>query len=58
MKVLVIVVIYNGVKWLDKCLGSVMKSLIPLDVFIVDNDSSDGTLDYIKGHYPEVIMTI
>ena len=47
-RVLVIVVTYNGLKWLDRCLGSVANA----DVFVVDNDSTDGSADYIQGHFP------
>ena len=49
-RVLVIVVTYNGMKWLDRCLGSVEGA----DVFVVDNDSTDGSADYIQGHFPQV----
>lgn len=47
-KVLVIVVTYNGMKWLDRCLGSVCGE----DLFVVDNDSTDGSADYVQGHFP------
>ena len=46
-KVLVIVVSYNGMKWLDRCLGSVCGE----DLFVVDNDSTDGSADYVEGHF-------
>ncbi|MBR5403537.1 MAG: glycosyltransferase family 2 protein [Bacteroidales bacterium] len=57
-KVLVIVVTYNGMKWLDRCLGSVAgdglsESAMTVDVFVVDNDSTDGSADYIQGHFPQ-----
>lgn len=58
-RVLVIVVTYNGMKWLDRCLGSVAgdglsESAMTVDVFVVDNDSTDGSADYIQGHFPQV----
>ena len=49
-RVLVIVVTYNGMKWLDRCLGSVEGA----HIFVVDNDSTDGSADYIHGHFPQV----
>lgn len=52
-KILVIIVTYNAMKWLDKCLGSLKASVVPIDVFIVDNGSSDGTQSYISSNYPE-----
>lgn len=46
----IIIVTYNGMQWLSKCL----KSTIPYPVIIVDNDSSDGTVEFIKKSYPKV----
>lgn len=47
-KVLVIVVTYNAMQWVDRCLNSIFSSSIPLDVYVVDNGSIDGSQDYIK----------
>jgi len=55
-KVLVIVVIYNGMRWLERCLGSVMPCQtghLQTDVFAVDNDSTDGSADYVASHFPQ-----
>lgn len=54
--ILVIVVTYNGMKWIDRCLGSVYGHLLPVDIMVIDNASSDGTADYIKENYPSVIV--
>lgn len=54
MKVLVIIVTYNGMKWLGKCLDSLRTSTVSLDVYIVDNGSTDGTQEFICDNYPEV----
>ena len=48
-KVLVIVVAYNGLRWLERCLGSVRGE----DVYVVDNDSTDGSADWIQEHFPQ-----
>ena len=53
-KILVIVVTYNGMKWVDRCLGSLSKSKIPVDVIVIDNGSTDGTPDYIAEYFPEM----
>ncbi|MFB9054547.1 glycosyltransferase family 2 protein [Formosa undariae] len=53
-KILTIIVTYNGNKWVDKCFSSLRKSSIPLDVLVVDNGSTDGTIDNLKTNYPEV----
>lgn len=47
-KVLVIVVTYNGMQWIDRCLQSLESSREPLDVFVVDNGSTDGTVPKIR----------
>lgn len=49
--VLVIVVTYNAMKWIDKCLGGIYRSSIPADIFIVDNNSSDETVNHIKKNH-------
>lgn len=48
MKVLVVVVTYNAMKWARKCFDSVVHSTIKLDLFIVDNGSTDETRSWIK----------
>jgi len=47
-KVLVVIITYNGMQWIERCLGSVLNSSIDVDAFIVDNGSTDGTQEYIK----------
>ncbi len=52
--ILVIVVTYNSLKWIDKCFGSLRESHIQADILAVDNGSTDGTVPYLKANYPEV----
>lgn len=51
MKVLVIIVTYNAMRWIDKCLTSLLKSSIPVDCIVIDNKSSDNTVETIKCNY-------
>jgi len=53
MKILVVIVTYNGLRWLDRCLGSVRASEMPADLYVWDNDSTDGSADFVQGHFPE-----
>ena len=53
MKILVIVVTYNGMKWLERCLGSVRASEAPADLYVWDNDSTDGSADFVQSRFPE-----
>jgi Predicted glycosyltransferases len=57
MRILVIVVTYNGLKWLDRCLGSVRASEVPADLYVWDNDSADGSADFVAAHFPEAKLT-
>ncbi len=52
-RILVIVVTYNAMEWVERCLGSLRGSSLPPDVLVVDNGSSDGTQDYIRRLFPE-----
>lgn len=56
-EILTIVVTYNGMKWVERCLGSVRASAVPSDVMVIDNASDDGTPDWIREHFPEVIVS-
>ena len=54
--VFVIIVTYNGENWVDFCLGSLKNSLFPLTTVVIDNNSTDNTVNKIKNEYPEVIV--
>lgn len=54
MKVLVIIVAYNFERWIDHCLGSLRASVARPDVLVVDNASTDGTVNAIENGYPDV----
>ena len=53
-KVYAIVVVYNGTSWLEKCIASLRGSTIPLHIIAIDNNSSDGSADYLERHFPEI----
>lgn len=54
MKIIVIVVTYNGMKWYKNCFDSIRNSSIHADTIVIDNNSSDGTVQFIKDNYPEI----
>lgn len=54
--VLTIIVTYNGIKWLDKTIGSLISSSIMSDILVVDNNSTDETVSYIKTQFPTIIL--
>lgn len=51
-----IIVTYNGMTWIDSCLGSLRASGHPVHVVVIDNASADGTVDYIRKNFPEVLV--
>lgn len=56
MKTSVIIVTYNGMKWIDECLSNLINSSIPLTLIVVDNCSNDETVNHIKKNYKEIIL--
>lgn len=58
MKLSVIIVNYNVRYFLEQCLYSVQKAIrdIPSEVFVVDNNSVDGSCAMVKEKFPEVIL--
>ena len=56
MKLSVVIVNYNVRLLLEECIKSVEKALdgIEGDIFVVDNNSSDGSVEYIQERFPKV----
>lgn len=55
-KVFVIIVTYNGKQWYDRCFSSLQQSEIPLHVIVVDNASTDDSVEYITAKFPEIYL--
>ena len=53
-KVFAIIVTYHGKQWYDRCFTSLRESTIPVQTVVVDNASNDGSVEYIREHYPEI----
>ena len=53
-KLFVIIVTYKGKQWYDRCFTSLRESTLPVQTIVVDNASNDGSVEYIKEHYPEI----
>ncbi|MBL7950153.1 MAG: glycosyltransferase [Flavobacteriales bacterium] len=56
MKLSVIIVNYNVRAYLEQCLRTVQEALKGLDgdVFVVDNQSTDGSVEMVRDKFPEV----
>jgi len=55
----IIIVSYNVRDLLESCLHSVYSSLagISHEIFVVDNNSDDGTVEMLRQRFPEVLLT-
>ena len=52
-KVSVIIVNYNGKKFLEKCLESLCKvNYENFEIIVVDNNSTDGSVELVTKTYP------
>ena len=51
---LVIIVTYNAMRWANRCFNNLRLSNYPVDVFVVDNGSEDGTQEFITNNFPDV----
>lgn len=49
-RLLVIIVTYNAMRWIERCFASLAASTLASDVFVVDNGSTDGTLEWLQEH--------
>ncbi len=58
MKLSIIILSFNTKALLDRCLGSVCASLknssIKYEIIVIDNNSTDGSVELIKKKYPQV----
>jgi len=53
----IIIVNWNGMRFLEKCLSSVNGQTYRLfEVIFVDNGSEDGSLEFVRSNFPETII--
>ena len=58
VKLSIIIVNYNVKHFIEQCLFSVFKAAeaLPFEIFVVDNNSVDGSTTLIKEKFPQVIL--
>ena len=56
MRIYVIIVTYNGMKWIEECLKTIISSNIPVEIIVIDNNSSDFTVEFIRQNFGDVIL--
>ena len=49
-----VIVTYNAMPWVDRCLESALNGTKSAEIVVVDNVSKDNTVEYIKANYPQV----
>jgi len=55
----IIIVTHNGKLFLDECLESLKNLEYPkekLEIIIVDNASTDGTIEYLSSNFPDILL--
>ncbi len=51
----ILILNYNGLQWLPRCLSSIKRTEYPhMTVYMVDNGSTDNSVDYVQTNFPEV----
>lgn len=48
-RVTFLMAVHNGMPYLPEAMESMLKQTVPCDILVVDDASSDGTADYLKG---------
>jgi GT2 family glycosyltransferase len=58
VRISVIIVSYNVRFFLEQCIKSVYRAAgdMPIEVFVVDNNSADGSCVMVRNQFPEVIL--
>ncbi|WP_426278031.1 glycosyltransferase family 2 protein [Chryseobacterium sp. S-02] len=57
-KLAVAILNWNGKNWLEKFLPSVVKLSGSTDIFVIDNASTDDSVEFLKINFPSVKMVI
>lgn len=58
-KVSIIIVNWNGKRWLKDCLSSVFNQIYPnYEVILVDNASTDSSVEYVRENFPEAEIIV
>ena len=56
-KVTVIIPNYNGMKFMKTCMDALMsQSMTDFDIILVDNASTDGSVEFVENEYKDVII--
>mgnify|MGYP000689539948 CR=1 FL=1 len=54
MRIAIVILNWNGEVLLERYLPSVVQYSFGADIFVIDNASTDGSVDFVKKHHPTV----
>lgn len=57
-KVAIAILNWNGIYWLEKFLPSILKYSYDADIYVIDNASTDASVDLLKSNFPTVKIII
>jgi len=55
-KVAVVILNFNGKKFLEKFLPNVIANSVGHQIYVADNGSTDDSIDYLKANFPQVTI--
>lgn len=58
MKISVVIVTFNGMKWIEDCINSIYESSLLPEIIVVDNCSTDNTVHFLKSNYSQKIKLV
>lgn len=56
MKLKIVIVTFNALPWIEKCIKSALFSNIQNDIILIDNHSTDNTVSWIKSNFSDIIV--
>lgn len=58
MKIAVVILNWNGKKWLEQFLPSVIEFSNEATIYVADNASTDNSIEFLKSNYPSVQLIL
>ncbi|MUP44173.1 glycosyltransferase family 2 protein [Gramella sp. BOM4] len=55
-KTFIIIVTFNGIQWIQKCIQSILTKSSHHQIIVVDNNSSDNTVEFLRENYPSIFL--
>ena len=56
MKTAIVIVNYNGVNLIKKFMPSLILNALNCNIYVIDNNSSDDSVDYIKKNFKKIVI--